>query len=187
MPETFLGELNRSSETQPGTLHNEYVQWQRGATTKTPLPLMTSWVDTVLAHNNNWLVLVFHGVDGIGYEALPHELLREYFEYIKKNKDKLWIATFGDITKYMRERMHATVNTKREKNKIIIDLNHTLDKSMYDLPLTLRTYIPDDWKKVQVMQDGKTQVVTVDKNDTGKFVLYQLHPNKGRAELSGIR
>src|SRR5688572_22497427 len=61
MPEPYLGELNRSSKVQPGTVNKEYVQWQRGAVTKTSLPLMKSWVDTVEAHNNHWLVLVFHG------------------------------------------------------------------------------------------------------------------------------
>jgi peptidoglycan/xylan/chitin deacetylase (PgdA/CDA1 family) len=186
MPETFLGELNRSSKIQPGTLNKAYVQWQRGATTKTPLSLMKSWVDTVVAHNNNWLVLVFHGVDGIGYEALPHELLREYFEYIKRD-DKLWIATFGDVTKYMRERMNATVDTREDGNKILIDVTHTLDRSMYDIPLTLRTYIPTDWKKVRVNQGNKTQVVSAGKNDKGIFVLYQVQPNNGKAELSGIK
>lgn len=185
MPETFLGELNRSSQTQPGTLNNQYVQWQRGATTKTSLPLMKSWVDTVAAHHNNWLVLVFHGVDGIGYEALPHELLREYFEYIKKHEDKLWIATFGDVTKYMRERMHTTANAREEQNKIIVYLSHTLDSSVYDMPLTLRTYVPANWKQVRVKQGDKTQIVSAAKNDRGTFILYQLQPNKGAAELSG--
>ncbi|MEJ7589557.1 MAG: polysaccharide deacetylase family protein [Ferruginibacter sp.] len=70
MPEKYLDEINRSGKTPPGTLHKEYVQWQRGATTKTPLPLMKSWVDTVIAHKHDWLVLVFHGVVGIGWEAL---------------------------------------------------------------------------------------------------------------------
>ncbi|MEZ4931439.1 MAG: hypothetical protein R2788_04810 [Saprospiraceae bacterium] len=27
--------------------------------------VMKSWVDTCLAHDNIWLVLVFHGVDGL--------------------------------------------------------------------------------------------------------------------------
>jgi peptidoglycan/xylan/chitin deacetylase (PgdA/CDA1 family) len=185
MPETFLGELNRSSNTQPGTLNNKYVQWQRGATTKTPLPLMKSWVDTVAAHHNNWLVLVFHGVDGIGYEALPHEMLLEYFEYIKQNDGKVWIATFGDVAKYMRERMHANVEEKQADNKIIVDLTHSLDKSMYDIPLTLRTYVPADWTAVQIKQGDKTQTVSSVTNEKGTFVLYQLQPNKGPAELSG--
>jgi hypothetical protein len=48
-----------------------------------------SWVDTVEAHDNNWLVLVFHGVDGIGWEALPGSLLQEYFSYIKTSRRQI--------------------------------------------------------------------------------------------------
>jgi len=187
MPEKYLAELNRSQKTQPGTLSNEYVQWQRGATTKTPLSLMKSWVDTVASHKNNWLVLVFHGVDGVGWEALPHEMLGEYFAYIKQHDDKVWIATFADVTKYMRERMHATVKGKETGNKIMVDLTHSLDKSMYDIPLTLRTYVPADWKEVQVKQGEKTQTISSSTNDKGTFVLYQLQPNKGTAELTGLK
>ena len=183
MPEMYLGELNRSSDVQPGTVDKVYVQWQRGATTKTPLPLMKSWVDTVVAHRNNWLVLVFHGVDGIGYEALPHLLLQEYFEYIKQ-QDKLWIATFADVTKYMRERMHATVTAKETGNEIVVELTHSLDQSIYDIPLTLRTYIPPDWKQVHIKQGDKTQKIASSINDKGTFVLYQLQPNGGKAVLT---
>jgi peptidoglycan/xylan/chitin deacetylase (PgdA/CDA1 family) len=179
MPEPFLGELNRASKVQPGTVHNEYVQWQRGAVTKTSLPLMKSWIDTVEAHNNNWLVLVFHGVDGKGWEALPGSLLKEYFEYIKKHENTSWIATFGDVTKYMRERMNAKVNSKIEGNKISVDLTHSLDKSMYDQPLTLRTTVPALWKKVTITQGDKVQQVPV-KNGS---VLYDLVPNKGTAVI----
>ena len=145
---------------------------------------MKSWVDTVTAHKNNWLVLVFHGVDGIGWEALSHDMLREYFGYIKQHADKTWIATFGDVTKYMRERMHASVEGKQTDNKIIVGLTHSLDQSKYDIPLTLRTYVPADWKEVQVKQGDKTQKVSSAANDKGTFVLYQLQPNKGHGELS---
>ena len=181
MPEPYLGELNRSSKVQPGTVDKEYVQWQRGAVTKTSLPLMKSWVDTVEAHENNWLVLVFHGVDGKGWEALPGSLLQEYFEYIKKHEDKSWIATFGDVTKYMRERMNAKVNTMMKGNNIEVDLTHSLDKSMYNLPLTLRTMVPASWTKATVKQGDKTSNVTV-KNGA---IVYDLDPGKGIAVISG--
>jgi hypothetical protein len=179
MPEPFLAELNRASKVQPGTVQNEYVQWQRGAVTKTSLPLMKSWIDTVEAHNNNWLVLVFHGVDGKGWEALPGSLLKEYFEYIKKHENTSWIATFGDVTKYMRERMNAKVNSNIEGNKISVDLTHSLDKSMYNQPLTLRTAVPASWKKAMIRQGDKVQQVSV-KDGT---VLYDLLPNEGTAEI----
>ena len=112
-------------------------------------------------------------------------MLQEYFEYIKQHEDNLWIATFADVTKYMRERMHATVKGKETDNKIIVDLTHSLYKSMYDIPLTLRTYVPTEWKQVQVRQGDKTQTVSSVTNDKGTFVLYQLQPNKGTAELTG--
>ena len=184
MPESFLGELNRASKVQPGTIDKEYVQWQRGAVTKTSLPLMKSWIDTVEAHDNQWLVLVFHGVDGIGWEALPGSLLQDYFGYIKQHDEKSWIATFGDVTKYIRERMNGTVQGKMSGKKITVDLTHTLDESMYDLPLTLRTSVPASWKNAVVKQGDKVQNVQVSKNDKGSYILYQLIPNKGTAEIS---
>jgi hypothetical protein len=57
---------------------------------------------------------------------------------------------------------------------------------MYNFPLTLRTYVPSDWKQVRVMQGGNSQSVAVSKNDKGTFVLYQVVPNAGTAELSVI-
>jgi hypothetical protein len=61
MPESFYGELNRASKVQPGTIEKEYVQWQRGAGYQNSMPLMKSWVDTVEAHDNNWLCWCFMG------------------------------------------------------------------------------------------------------------------------------
>ena len=58
MPAPYLDELNRSSQRQPGASDKEYVQWQRGPVTSINMETMKSWVDTCLAHNNIWLVLV---------------------------------------------------------------------------------------------------------------------------------
>lgn len=184
MPEKFMEELNRSSKVQPGTIDKEYVQWQRGATTKTPMPMMKSWVDTVLANDNNWLVLVFHGVEGVGWEALSKEMLQEYFDYMSQREDKLWVATFADVTKYIRERMNADVKEKREGDKITIEVTHQLDTSTYNVPLTLKTAVPREWGQVQIKQGNQSQTVSTVSNDQGTFIVYRLQPNKGVAELS---
>lgn len=185
MPEPYLEEINRGSKMQPGTSDKEYVQWQRGALSKTPLPLMKSWVDTVAAHQNQWLVLVFHGVDGVGWEALPSTVLDEYFQYIKDREDKLWVATFGDVTKYMRERMNAKVDVQEEKDKVTVNVSHSLDKELYDLPLTLKTYVPSAWSSVTVRQGTKEQVVQPQEDGQGAFVMYQAIPNAQPVELAG--
>lgn len=83
MPHSYLEELNRGNKTAPGSYDKEYVQWQRGPLSDTPMELMKSWVDTLLVHDNIWLTLVFHGVDDIGWQGIPYQELATYFEYIK--------------------------------------------------------------------------------------------------------
>jgi len=179
MPEPWLKEIDRASKNTPGTTNKDYIQWQRGATTKTPLSLMQSWVDTAAAKNNTWLVLVIHGVDGLGYEALPHTLLDSYFTYIKHNEDKLWIATFGDVTRYMRERESAKVQSKVDDGKIVVSLNYPLDKAMYNIPLTLKTYVPDGWKQASISQGKHMQKVMLLHDDKGNYIIYQAYANRG--------
>lgn len=183
MPENFLEELNRSSRKSPVSLYKEYVQWQRGATSKTPLPMMKSWIDTTASKNNIWLVLVFHGVEGMGWEALTSKTLDEYFRYMKAKDDDLWIATFADATKYMRERMYSTIITSENHRKITVNLTHSLDKNMYDIALTLKTYVPPDWKEVQVKQGKETKHFHPQRDLRGNYVIYQVYPNAGPVEL----
>ncbi|MBV9962555.1 MAG: polysaccharide deacetylase family protein [Parafilimonas sp.] len=187
MTDEYMQEINRGYKTQPGSSGKEYVQWQRGATTKTPLPLMKAWVDTTLAHNNIWLVLVFHGIDGLGYEALSHELLDTYFQYIKKNENKLWVATFGDVARYMRERMHATVKDEKTNDQIVVHLQHSLDANTYNVPLTLKTYVPANWKQIKVKQGNDQQQVQSLKDVKGNYILYHAMPGKDVIELSQIQ
>jgi len=177
MPEPFLQEINRSNDMTPGMSNKPYIQWQRGPLAKTSVPLMKSWVDTLVARNNVWLVLTFHGVDGIGWEAKPHQELQEYFSYMKEHDDHLWIAPFRDATKYMRERMAANVNSREEDDTIQVTLEHSLDKGLYNYPLTLRTYVPDDWTEVRVSQGGKDLKAVKKSDDRGTFVMYDALPN----------
>ncbi|MBI5009948.1 MAG: polysaccharide deacetylase family protein [Bacteroidia bacterium] len=186
MPEPFLEELNRSSRKSPVKSDTEYVQWQRGATTKTPLPMMKAWVDTTATMKNIWLVLVIHGIDGIGWEALTSESVDEYFQYIKSKENELWVATFADAAKYIRERMNAGIKTSEGNGKIIVELTHSLDRSMYDLPLTLKTYVKRSWKEVSVQQGENSVKLKTEKDEKGTYVMYQAGPNKTAIEISSL-
>ena len=184
MPENFLEELNRGSKKSPVASEKEYVQWQRGALTKVPMSMLQSWVDTVSTHDNIWLVLVFHGVDGIGWEPRTTQELETYFQYIKAKEKDLWVATFGNVTKYIRERMNAKLASSRNADAINISLTHSLDTNMYQQDLTLKTYVPREWAAVQVKQDGKTQDLKPGKDEKGHFIVYEAYPNKGDIEIS---
>lgn len=174
MPEPWLEELNRGNKEQPGTSDKEYVQWQRGPLTNVSMETMKSWVDTCLVHDNIWLVLVFHGVDGIGWEPRTGAELQEYFTYIKEREPDLWVATFADVTKYLRERKNTMVSSTHKGDLITVNLTSELDPDVYNVPITLKTYIPQSWSSTSVMQEGKTIASEVREDSRGKFVLYSV-------------
>jgi len=178
MPAPFLEDISRWNDMTPAMSDKPYVQWQRGPLARTSVPLMKSWVDTLIVHDNVWLVLTFHGVDGVGWEAKPHEELKEYFSYMKQHDDKLWIAPFRDVTKYMRERMAAKVSSKREADNIIVNIDHSLDKSIYNYPLTVKTYVPEEWNNVSILAGDKTSTANVQHDDKGSYVVYEVVPGR---------
>ena len=186
MPEPFLVELNRGNSHTPGEYTTEYIQWQRGPLQKTTVPLMNSWIDTLLVHDNVWLVLTFHGVDGVGWEAKPHQELKEFFTYIKQHEEKVWVATFGEATRYMRERMNGSAKVQKTGDEITIDLTHNLDQQQYHVALTLKTYVDPSWDKVRVKQGDKSMEVAVQSDAKGNYVLYDAVPNESSVELSAL-
>jgi len=187
MPDAFVDDLDRGSTTDPTLSKKEYVRWQRGPVTKTPMELIKFWVDTTATHDNIWLVLVSHGVDGIGWESKTHQEIKEYLQYMKSKEDQLWIATFQDVAKYMRERTHSDVQSYQSGNTISVTLRNSLTDLSYDLPLTLKTYVPAEWPTVSVRQGSVTKNMQVAKDQAGSYVLYQAIPNAETVTLSSAK
>jgi peptidoglycan/xylan/chitin deacetylase (PgdA/CDA1 family) len=186
MPAPYLEELNRSSVQHPGASEKEYVQWQRGPLTNVSMDVMKSWVDTCIVHDNVWLVLVFHGVDGIGWEPRTGEELEEYFNYMKQKEEHLWIATFADVTKYIKVRESTSIKSEINHNQIILNVSSDLDPGIYDVPITLKTYVPEKWESVYIHTDinreSRTSVEI--KNDAnGNFALYSIPISIGKIYL----
>jgi len=186
MATPYLEELNRSSKKDPAQSEKEYVQWQRGPLTDASMELMKSWVDTSVSHDNIWLVLVFHGVDGIGWEPKTGAELEEYFSYMKEKEPQLWVATFANVTKYIRARKNATITSKVQGEEIVVNLSSTLNPEIYHVPITLKTYVPSTWKSTLLYKNPDlvtpTQL-TVQSDDLGSYVLYNLAPGAEEIKL----
>lgn len=187
MPESYLEELNRSSKAQPGESKKEYVQWQRGPLSNINMEGMKSWVDTCMAHDNIWLVLVFHGIDGIGWEPRTGDELEEYFSYMKENESRLWVATFADVTKYMRERKNTTISSTEDGERIVVHISSELDPEVYDVPITLKTYVPGTWKTAVLHENnmqGNQLDLSLQKDALGSYVLYAVKLDVGEIILA---
>ncbi len=178
MPDPFLEEINRWNKMNPGTSEKEYVQWQRGPKSATPVKEMTSWIDTCTANDNIWLVLVFHGIEGIGWEPVPGNVIDSYFNYIKSKEEEIWVATFQDVTKYIRERMHAKIDYMKDGNQIRVRMSHDLNPELYNFPLSLKTYVPDSWESVEISHGEKRWSPEIRVDEYGHSVLYNVIPNK---------
>ena len=187
IPEDYLLELHRPSRRTPVNADYEYVQWQRGAISRSTVEEMKAWVDTTVSQKNIWLVLVVHGIDGIGWEALKSEDVDTYYTYIKSKENDLWVGTFGDVTRYMKERMSAKVNASEKNGKIDISLDHPLDKTLYDLPLTLKTYVKPEWKEVNIKQGNSSVKVKVQHEGTTAFAIYQAVPGNEKVEITEVK
>ena len=182
----FMDGIMRGDNRDPAAMKKEYVQWQRGPRSATSLDEMTGWIDKSLAAGT-WLVLVIHGVEGIGWEPIPAERLRAYFDYMKANEDRLWVATFRDAAKYARERMASKVTTKQSGDAIEVTVTHTLDPKLYNHSLTARTTVPAQWTSVRVRQGRENATVPVQRDASGAYVLYRITPNAGAARLEGLK
>ncbi len=181
--DNFMDGIFRGDPRDPGQMTKPYVQWQRGPLSKTPLEEMTGWVDTSLA-TGTWLVLVIHGVEGIGWEPVPVARLRAYFDYLKAREDRLWVATFQDAAKYARERMASTVTTKHAGDAIEVSVVHSLDPNLYDLPLTARTLLPAQWASARFTQGKITRNLAVQRDGDNFYVMYRVAPNGGVVRLT---
>jgi peptidoglycan/xylan/chitin deacetylase (PgdA/CDA1 family) len=184
MPDENVEDLDRGNDKDPLASDKEYVRWQRGALTETPMALMKSWVDKTAEQDHLWLVLVFHGVDGIGWKPKTGAELKDYFAYINSKTGALWVATFQDVGKYIRERRHATVTSFPDDNSISIVLRSDLSDLGYDLPLTLKTSVPKTWRQVRVQQGERTTHIAVVDAKDDHYALYQAVPNAEVVTLS---
>ncbi|MDX2444015.1 MAG: polysaccharide deacetylase family protein [Bacteroidales bacterium] len=185
MPEVYLEEMNRWDKNSPTTSKNEYVQWQRGPKSNTSLFEMKSWIDTSLKAENIWLILVFHGIEGIGFEPISENDIRDYFEYIKTKENEIWVATFQDVTKYIRERMNTKINSfVISEKQLEIELVNDLDHQIYDYPLTLKTYVPVNWEIAKISQADINQVVEVESDLKGSYITYTVIPTVGKIIIS---
>jgi hypothetical protein len=57
---------------------------------------------------------------------------------------------------------------------------------MYDVPLTLKTYVPASWKQVKIQQGKHSKQVKITKDEKGSYVIYQADPNAIAITLTKI-
>ena len=185
--EDYVLELHRSNRQTPVNPNYEYVFWERAYLSNTTLAEMNEWVDTTASQDNIWLVPVLHGIEGVGWEPLTGQTVDDHFSYIKSKENDLWVATFADAARYIKQRMNAKLSFSQKGEKIIVNVTHPLNKKLYDLPLTLKTYVSPQWREATVKQGKMVTSANVQREGSAAFVMYQAMPGNGNIEISGVK
>jgi peptidoglycan/xylan/chitin deacetylase (PgdA/CDA1 family) len=119
--------------------------------------------------------LVIHGVERIkpdwGYQdfwPLKQEIFVAILDGLKERQDKgkLWITDHISMHQYETERTSAEVRLlKVEGRGIQLELKCKADPRQYDLPLTLVTRVPADWKRAKVTQGKKVKEIEIENGE----------------------
>ncbi len=147
----------------------------------------TKWIPLVdqAIQKKGAIVFLFHNIvpgtaSGISVEQ---EDTTKLFEYVAEKVDegKVWCAFFEDAVIYTEEVRHAKVSSSLIKDEITVSVSDDLDNEIYNIPLTIKCQVPDEWKTVEVtMPDG-----TVERCETfpgiaaGTFVHIDVLPDSG--------
>jgi oligosaccharide reducing-end xylanase len=141
------------------------------------------------AASNGWCVLLIHGIDDDGgYSPIASETLRQSIEYLDKNRDMYWVATFRDVVLYSKERDAVSiVETQNTDNEIICEITDGLDNSVYNFPLTFRRLLPDAWSNAIVKQNNEIVSSKILRLNQANYIQFDVAPDNGVLSIISIK
>jgi peptidoglycan/xylan/chitin deacetylase (PgdA/CDA1 family) len=104
--------------------------------------------------------LDFHGVGG-DWHVASMELFTAILDKLDSRRDQLWLTDAISWHKYLTERQGAQVQERHDARQITVQLSSTADPGLYDLPLTLVTRVPAEWKQCVITHDATKTTVGV--------------------------
>lgn len=111
-----------------------------------------------------------------GYRPVEYPVLEALCRAIDENRHQLFVASFGNIGRYIGERNAAKIQILKEtENEVVLKLTHSLDPGIFDMPLTLKMTLESTAEISRVVQDVKT----VDVITRGREWIFDVVPNGG--------
>lgn len=141
------------------------------------------------AASKGWLVYLIHGIDNDGgYSPLSSDTLKQSLDYLKENDSKFWVATFGNVARYIKERNCASVTeTASSETSITVSITDTLSNNeWYNYPITIRRTLLDGWSQATVTQNGVALSDTIIEVNSVKYIQFNAVPDGGSVVISKV-
>jgi len=151
---------------------------------QTPLDFKTK-ADAAAA-SKGWVVFLLHGIDNNndGYSPVTSANLKGALDSLNSHKDKYWVATFGNVARYIKERNCVSVKEiSNMDSSMTVRITDTLDNSIYNCPVTVRRPLPQNWTSVSIIQNSKALDVQIVNVNSVKYVMFDVVPDSGDITL----
>ena len=189
------------SITPDGATRGEHGSWQNlavicPAASYHPFAELKGLV-TSAAENGGWFISLHHKLVSSNPDDNQVEVTAENFEELVKHTaelrdaGKIWIATFGEATKYIRERQNTTVNVSG--NTVSLTMAETtadglaLDPEVFDMALTVKINVPTYWNSFDIVrEDGTRESITTKREGGLNFGYVDILPGESVTVENGI-
>jgi peptidoglycan/xylan/chitin deacetylase (PgdA/CDA1 family) len=143
------------------------------------LTTMQRWVDDTIS-DGAWLVPVFHGIETDGLNPVPRKTFVGWLDYLQQRRSEIWIAPYGTVQRYSRERLAATVEIQENgAERMQLVLKDGLDNAIYHEPLTLLVAIRAGWEFPRVTQGRRVLPVESVLKGEDYFWKFNAYPDQG--------
>lgn len=138
---------------------------------------------------NGWVMFLTHGFSGKSngsatYSPTDLSAIDGALSWAKQHDSEIWVATFRDVTMYVKERKAAKIAAVSggSATSMTFKLTHSIadDISKYDYPLSIRVKNSNGWTKVSGTQANKA----IEASIKDGYIYFDAVPNGGDIVLS---
>lgn len=126
---------------------------------------LQNWLNNAIL-DQGYIIVVFHSLtsaDSMPNQTyMPISLFEQHLDDMISKSDDFWIATQGEIVKYIRLRQNSLLYFSQTESQIICNLESPVDERIVDVPLTISVLWPQNWI-------GKSILIYSEKNSYSKI------------------
>lgn len=158
-----INSLDPANTTEAGGWYNlNNIPFKKSVSDQ--LSYLTKHLNDV-ANNGGWLVTMCHGVGAGTNSEITEANANAFFQRIAdlEAAGKVWNATLGDATKYLRQYQNYTAHAEWLGGDVYVSLENTgivLPEDVFDHPMTVKVQVPETWTQASYKNGTLAEVFT---------------------------
>ena len=136
---------------------------------------------------NGWYIPLTHRVGDVDGTDMSYAVANKMFAYIASLRDegKVWVATYSEAIKYVRERQNTTLSAKKVGGNISLTATLadktqdglSLDESVFNQPLTVKVEVDANCSKVYYLDGCVQKSVDTFTEGSKRYARVEIVPN----------